>query len=338
MAARFVFAWLSRSLTVLAALFALSFQATGHEIRPVLLEIKESVEGSYEVVWKVPVFEGKIPSLHPRFESSILVAGQPVVRELPAARLETSQYVATSGSLVGTEIFIEGLTALQIDVLIQVTLADGLYYSTIVRPKKPFWQVPETQSGFAVFKSYARLGTEHIFGGYDHLLFVLALVLLIGKRWMLFKAVTAFTVGHSITLALAALGFVSVPSAPTEAVIALSIVFVAAEIMRARQGIQSFAIQAPWVIAAGFGLIHGLGFAGALTEIGLPQNAIPTALFAFNVGVELGQLMFIALVLAAMVVVKKIGIRLPEDGWRVAPYCIGSVAAYWTIERVVSMI
>lgn len=329
-------AW--RILAVLATLFALTFQGAAHEVRPALLEIKETAEGRYDVLWKIPVLEGKIPSVFPRFADNISVAGQPVVKELPAARLETSKYVATSGSLVGSEIYIEGLTALQIDVLIQVTLADGQYYSTIVRPQEPVWQVPETQSGLEVFKSYALLGGEHIFGGYDHLLFVFALVLLIANRWMLLKAVTAFTVGHSITLALASLGFVTVPSAPTEAVIALSIMFVASEILHARKGVQSFAVQAPWVIAAGFGLIHGLGFAGALTEIGLPQNAIPTALLAFNVGVEIGQIIFIAVVLALMFVIKKIGVRIPASGWWVAPYAIGIVAAYWTIERVVGMV
>jgi hypothetical protein len=326
-----------RGLAMLAALFFLTFQAAAHEVRPALLEIKETTEGRYDVTWKIPVFEGKIPSLFPRFADNITVAGQPAVKELPGARLETSKYIATSGSLVGTEIFIEGLSALQIDVLIQVTLADGVYYSTILRPKEPFWQVPETQSGSAVFKSYALLGGEHIFGGYDHLLFVFALVLLIRNRWMLLKAVTAFTLGHSVTLALATLGFVTVPSAPTEAVIALSIMFVASEIIRTRQGVQSLAGQSPWVIAAGFGLIHGLGFAGALTEIGLPQNAIPIALLAFNVGVEIGQIIFIAGVLAAMFVMQRVGIRLPQSGWRAAPYAIGIVAAFWTVERVVSM-
>lgn len=198
--------------------------------------------------------------------------------------------------------------------------------------------MPQSQSNFELFTSYAYLGGEHIFGGYDHLLFVFALLLLLRNRWMLFKAVTAFTVGHSITLALATLGFVSVPSAPTETVIALNIVFLASEIIHSRQGVETIATRAPWLIAAGFGLVHGLGFAGALTDIGLPQNAVPLALFAFNVGVEIGQILFILAVLSIMVVWRQLGLKLPQQGWLLGPYAIGIIASYWTVERVANLI
>lgn len=312
--------------------------AQAHEVRPALLEIEEVAPGRYDVTWKVPIFQGQLPYLRPRFADNITVASEPTIRDVPAARVEKATYVATEGALVGTEIFIDGLSALQIDVLVQVSLADDIFYSTIVRPKDPRWRVPETQTNFDVFQSYAFLGAEHILEGIDHLLFVFALMLLIRNKWMLLKAVTAFTVGHSITLALATLGLMNVPSAPTETVIALSIVFLASEIIHSRRGVETFATRSPWLIAAGFGLIHGLGFAGALSDIGLPQQAVPLALLAFNVGVEIGQIMFIAVVLSAMVILRGLRVTQKSGAWIVGAYAIGIVASFWTIQRLASVI
>ncbi len=326
------------AVTVLALAVLTGLQAYAHEIRPGLLDIQETQVGMYEVTWKVPVLDGATPVLIPRFPDNIILASQPSVESIPGARIEKASYQATDGTLVGGEIQIDGLSALQIDVLIQLSLADGSTHSAVVRPKAPFWRVPADDSVWTVFKSYTRLGGEHIFGGYDHLLFVLALVLLIPNRWSLFKAVTAFTLGHSITLALAALGVVHVPSGPTETVIAMSIVFLAAETVRSRNGPKSIAAQSPWIIAAGFGLIHGLGFAGALTEIGLPQNAIPMALIAFNVGVEIGQVVFIVAVLCMLAALRRTGIQWPKGSWGLVPYLIGTTAVFWTIERVSSLV
>lgn len=309
-----------------------------HEVRPALLEIKETEPGLYDVTWKIPIFQGRLPYLHPRFAENISVASQPTVRDIPGARVEKTTYAATSGSLLGTEIFIDGLSALQTDVLVQVTLTNDVYYSTVIRPKDPRWTVPETQSNLDVFVSYAYLGGEHILEGLDHLLFVFALMLLIRDRWMLLKAVTAFTLGHSVTLALATLGVLNIPSPPTETVIALSIVFLASEIIHHRNGIETLATRSPWLIAAGFGLIHGLGFAGALTDIGLPQHALPLALFAFNVGVEIGQVLFIIVVLTAIMSLRKIGISEQSKATLFGAYAIGIVAAYWTVDRIASVI
>ena len=180
------------------------------------------------------------------------------------------------------------------------------------------------------------MGVIHILGGIDHLLFVLALLLIVSGLMPLLKAVTAFTVAHSITLALATLGFVHVPSKPTEAIISLSIVFLAAEIIHKRNGQTGLTERYPWLIAFIFGLFHGLGFAGALSEIGVPQHEVPLALFTFNVGVETGQLIFIAAVLSLMTVLRRLPLTAPQGAWRVLPYSIGSVAAFWTIERVLS--
>jgi len=182
------------------------------------------------------------------------------------------------------------------------------------------------------------MGTTHILSGFDHLLFVLALMLIVPGYWMLFKTITAFTVAHSISLGLAALGFVHVPPGPTEAVIALSILFLAVEVVHSRQGKAGLTKRAPWIVAFIFGLFHGLGFAGALSEVGLPEHAIPLALFMFNVGVESGQILFVGGVLAVAAVLRRVPIAWPAGSWRLMPYTIGSLAAFWTIQRVSSFI
>jgi hydrogenase/urease accessory protein HupE len=182
------------------------------------------------------------------------------------------------------------------------------------------------------------LGVEHILTGIDHLLFVLALLIITGGGWKLVKTVTAFTISHSLTLTAATLGFVHAPQRPVEAVIALSIVFVAAEIMHSRQGKAGLTERFPWVVAFTFGLLHGFGFAGALSEVGLPQTAIPVALLFFNVGVELGQLLFIASVFVVMALARQFmrrsGMGQPAWAWRIPPYAIGSVAMFWVLQRI----
>jgi hypothetical protein len=181
---------------------------------------------------------------------------------------------------------------------------------------------------------YLKLGIEHILLGVDHLLFVLALLLITRGTWLLIKTITAFTVAHSITLALATLEYVHVPSAPVEALISLSIVFVAVEIVRLWQGREGLSARAPWVVAFTFGLLHGLGFAGALSEVGLPAGHIPVALLFFNLGVEIGQLLFIAVMLCLFTLIRRVRISWPRWANLAAPYAIGSIAMFWVIERV----
>jgi hypothetical protein len=194
--------------------------------------------------------------------------------------------------------------------------------------------VQAAPSRLELASTYTRLGVEHILLGVDHLLFVLALLILVEGTWRLVETITAFTAAHSLSLAAATLGFVRVPARPVEAVVALSIVFLAAEIVHVRQGRPALAHRRPWIVAFSFGLLHGLGFAGALAALGLPQNAIPLALLFFNVGVELGQLLFIAAALASMAVLRRIPFARAQWAWRVPVYAIGSFAAYWTIERI----
>jgi hydrogenase/urease accessory protein HupE len=308
--------------------------ARAHEIRPALLNIVEQEAGWFEVTWKVPVLGEQVLSLRPILPPSLVPVGPPAKHTLPGAQIEFSTFKIEEGSLVGETILIEGLSAQQIDVLLQIALADGTTHSAILRPKSTSFVVPAEESSWEVASSYWIMGTTHILTGIDHLLFVLALMLIVPGYWMLFKTITAFTVAHSLSLGLAALGFVHVPPGPTEAVIALSILFLALEVVRSRQGKFGLTERAPWIVAFLFGLFHGLGFAGALTQIGLPEHAIPLALFMFNVGVETGQILFVSGVLVVTAALRRLPFAWPAESWRLAPYAIGSAAAFWTIERV----
>ena len=255
---------------------------------------------------------------------------------MPGALIDHATYKNIAGSLTCQTIVIEGLTALQTDVLLLIQLQDGTQHSAILRPSSPEYTIPLEASKLEIAADYWSMGTIHILEGIDHLLFVLALLLIVSGIGRLVKAVTAFTVAHSITLVLATLGLVHMPAAPTEAIIALSILFLAAEIVHQRNGVIGITERYPWVIAFIFGLFHGLGFAGALSEIGVPQHEVPLALFMFNVGVETGQLLFIAAVLSLIAVLKRLPLTAPLGAWRLVPYSIGGVAAYWTIDRVMS--
>jgi hydrogenase/urease accessory protein HupE len=194
--------------------------------------------------------------------------------------------------------------------------------------------VPAGESKLGVVRGYTRLGVEHILTGWDHLLFVLGLVLLVGRGRTLLWTITAFTVGHSITLSLAVLGFARIPPAPVEVLIACSIFIVGVELTREMSGRATWTHRLPWAMALAFGLLHGLGFAGALAQVGLPADEIPLALFSFNVGIEVGQLLFVGLVLAARVALRMLPVRWPQASALIPAYAIGSLAAYWVFERV----
>ena len=308
------------------------------EFRPALLEITESEPGRYAVLWKVPLQNDRALDISPLFPEHIQQMGPASARVVQGSRIEQSTWTSETGSLVGGTIEIAGLSALPIDVIVQIDMADGEEHSAILRPATPSYVVPERTTKWTVATSYWKIGTIHILEGYDHLLFVLALLLIIPNLWMLFKTITAFTLAHSISLALATLGVVNMPGAPTEAVISLSILFLAVEIVHSRQGHVTFTEQYPWVVALAFGLVHGLGFAGALAEVGLPEREIPLALLMFNVGVETGQILFVCAVLVVIAIVKRIPVTWHSEGWRLMPYAIGCTAAFWTVQRVASFI
>jgi hydrogenase/urease accessory protein HupE len=243
---------------------------------------------------------------------------------------------AATGTLAGARIDFVGLQGTITDVLVRVQLRDGMSSTTLVRASQPWVEIAAASGPLAVMGAYLTHGVEHILFGFDHLLFVLALILIVRSGRVLLWTITAFTLAHSITLGLATLGLVHVPGPPVEASIALSILLLAVEIVRVNRGQISLTARWPWVVAFAFGLLHGFGFASALADIGLPHGDIPLALFAFNVGVECGQIAFVAAVLSVVALARRVGAGLHVERYapRIAPYAIGTLAAFWLFERV----
>lgn len=310
-----------------------SASASAHEVRPAYLELQQTAADAFDVLWKVPAMGDNLRlGLYVRFPETCEFDAEPTGIFASSAYIERSSVREPNG-LVGSTIVIDGLKTTLTDVLVRIERLDGATQVARLMPESPSLIVEASPSGWQVAWTYFVLGVEHILLGIDHLLFVLALVLLV-KGWRrIAGTITSFTVAHSITLALATLGLVHVPGPPVEACIALSIVFVAAEIVRSRQGRPGLTERAPWLIAFTFGLLHGLGFAGALSNVGLPQQAIPMALLFFNVGVEAGQLAFVATALLAIAAVHRSPAPFAKCGGRLAPYAIGSWAMFWVLER-----
>jgi hypothetical protein len=252
----------------------------------------------------------------------------------------TERFVVDCGAsgLVGQRVGVLGLDATSTDALLRVTLADGSVIQHVLRPDAAFVDVPAGTPRLEVARDYAALGFRHILNGADHLLFVLGLLLLVGGGKRLVQTITAFTVGHSITLSLAATGFVQFPTRPIDALIALSVFWLAVDLARRPEQRPSWMRRAPWLMAGSFGLLHGLGFAGVLTEAGLPAGEIPLALFAFNAGIEVAQLLFVLAMLASASLLRGLASGVP--GWlaRVPVYAMGSLAAYWCFERAALLI
>lgn len=325
-----------RIATVLFLLLTFAAAASAHEVRPAYLEIHQTAPDRYDLKWHTPVLSGMRLPVVLKLPAGVREVGTPVVQELAGSRLETRVIETGPDGLVGKRIEFPGLEATITDVLVRVDLLDGTRSTTLVRASQPWVEITGASGPLSVAGAFVKHGIEHILGGYDHLLFVLALFLIVPSRRALLWTITAFTVAHSITLALATLGVVRVPGPPVEAAIALSIVLLAAEILRVRQGQPSLTARWPWVIAFSFGLLHGFGFASALTQIGLPQSDIPLALFAFNVGVEIGQLMFIAALIAFVEIAKRLPLprRLVQNALPVTSYVIGTLATFWFITRL----
>ena len=306
---------------------------TAHEVRPSYLELREDRAGEFDVLFKTPMRGELRLALAATFSGRAEAVTPTTTRATGDAAVQTWRFRALD-PLRGQAVRIDGLENTMTDALVRIVFLDGTSWVRRLTPQEPAATIPPRQSGWSVAGLYLKLGVEHILLGIDHLLFVLALLIVTRGAWLLVKTVTAFTVAHSITLALATLGYVHVPSAPVEAAIALSIVFVAAEIIRLRQGHEGLTARAPWVVAFAFGLLHGLGFAGALSEVGLPEGHIPVALLFFNIGVETGQLLFIATALGLMALIRRVRIRGPRWAGLPAPYAIGGVAMFWVMERV----
>jgi hydrogenase/urease accessory protein HupE len=308
--------------------------AHAHEARPAHLEMVETAPGHYEVVWRTPVLAGMRLPITLDLPDDLRNEKEPVVEELADSLVERRWVVAGSGSLAGRRIEFPGLQATITDVLVRVQTLDGRKWTAMARPSQPWVQVADAQSRLEVAWTFVVEGIRHILFGADHLLFVLGLLLIVRSQWMLVKTVTAFTVAHSITLAAATLGFAEVPVEPLNAAIALSILFLGPEIVRTWRGETSFTIRHPWVVAFAFGLLHGFGFASALTGAGLPPSELPLALVSFNVGVEIGQLGFVALFLSLGWSFRMLQVRWPRWVEAVPGYTVGSLGAFWTIQRI----
>ena len=326
--------------TVLAVLLAQP--ARSDELRPGYLEMRQINPGAYNLLFKIP---SRGEDLRLAIYVNLPEGTQDVAP--PRATFSDGAYVERrsirrDGGLIGKAVSIEGLSATSADVLVRIESLEGAIQTERLSPTKTSFIIQAVPGTGEVAATYLRLGVEHILFGFDHLLFVLALVILVRDWRRVAVTVTAFTIAHSITLAAATLGFVNVPGPPVEATIALSIMLVSVEILNARGGKPNLTARLPWLVAFSFGLLHGFGFAGALAEVGLPQHAIPVALLFFNLGVEIGQLAFVAAVLTAGGLFRSaMAVRLePALIQRtanrldvIAAYAIGTVAAFWLIAR-----
>jgi hypothetical protein len=330
-------------------LVALAGGLCAHEVRPAYLELRETSSGTYEVLWKVP---GQGEDL--RLGIYVELPADTTNVTLPRAVMRDNAFterwtVRRPGGLAGGTIHIAGLRATMTDVLVRLERLDGSEQVTRLTPATPSFRVGAVPGGLEVARTFIVLGIEHILTGIDHLLFVLALLLIVLGRdrnpepvggfmpaggWRLVKTVTAFTISHSLTLTAATLGWVRIPPPPVEAVIALSIVFVAAEIIRQQRGVEGITARAPWFVAFTFGLMHGLGFAGGLSEAGLPAGHIPAALLFFSLGVEAGHFLFIGVVLAFVGLIRRVRLPVPQWAGIIPPYAIGSVAMFWVLQRI----
>jgi hydrogenase/urease accessory protein HupE len=330
---------LTRALAVILAAPLLALPAAfAHETRPAYLELKETAPGQFSVLWRTPVLSGMRLPVALKLPDDARNLHEPSVQELTDSLLERRSIDAGPGGLAGKRIEFPGLQFTITDVLVRVERLDGATSTELVRPPRPWFELVAPRGTLATAGVFLAQGIEHILLGVDHLLFVLGLLAIVRTPWMLVKTITAFTVAHSITLAVATLGIASVPAAPLNAAIALSILFLGPEIARAWRGETSFTIRHPWVVAFAFGLLHGFGFASGLTALGLPRGEIPLALLMFNIGVEIGQLAFVALVLLLARAFKVLQVHWPRVVELLPAYAVGSLGAFWTIQRVVLMV
>jgi hydrogenase/urease accessory protein HupE len=317
--------------------------ASAHEVRPAYLQLRQTGPETYDVLWKVPGRgDGMRLGLYVELPNECVRLGESPSSFVNNAYTERWS-VRCAGGLTGTAVHIAGLAATMTDVLVRIERVDGTTQVGRLTPSRPAFVVEAAPTGIEVAGTYTRLGVEHILTGVDHLLYVFAMLLLVTGLKRVVATMTAFTATHSLTLTAATLGWVHVPQPPVEACIALSILFVAREIACSRKGQPGLTERWPWVVSFTFGLLHGFGFAGALSEVGLPQAAIPVALLFFNVGVEVGQLLFIAAAVAFLVGGRKLVRRFCPEGFNpqpaafirlLPPYAIGSVAMFWVIQRI----
>jgi hydrogenase/urease accessory protein HupE len=328
-----------RIALALGAMLLVPAVAGAHPLAPTLLDLRELGGGRIAVTWKVSRFGAPGANVVPVLPARCTAAGEPEVRvEADSVTRTWTAVCDPPADLVGEAVGFSGLGSAGIDGLVRVTLADGRLIRGVVRADTPLLRVPARERWVDVVHAYVTIGVEHILTGIDHLLFVAGLLLLVHGRRQLLETITAFTVGHSITLTLAVLDMVRVPSRPIELLIALSVFVLAVELAREPGAPPSLLRRRPWAMALAFGLLHGLGFAGALREVGLPPGDVPLALFSFNLGIEIGQLAFVAVVLAISAGLRALRIAWPPWMLRIPLYTMGSLAAFWCFERAAALV
>ncbi len=321
---------MTRTLLLLLLLAVWSSAARADDMRPGYLEIRETAPLNYAVNWKAPAKVGKVV---PSFPADCRSIGEPQ-RSFETAALLARWNIVCARGLAGREVRLAGLESTPVDALLRYQSLSGEVQAARLTPSQPATTIASRPARSQVAHTYFVTGIEHIIMGYDHLLFVICLVLLLNSAWRVVATVTAFTVAHSLTLIATTLELISVPRAPVEAAIALSIVFLAVEIVKRHPDRPRLSERIPWVVAFAFGLLHGFGFAGALAEIGLPQGEVPTALLTFNLGVEAGQLLIVGAALVVLAAIRKLNVAALQPAQTIAAYGIGSIAVMWLIERV----
>lgn len=321
---------------IFAVVCLFSPAATAHEVRPAYLSLQQVAPDEFDVLLKTPMQGEARLALSAQFSGEVAELRPPVGRSVGGAMVQTWRVRAVE-PLAGQFVLIDGLQGTMTDALVRVAFADGSSWTARLTPSQPSALIPLSQSTWSVFATYLGHGVEHILFGFDHLLFVAALMLIVRDWLKLAKAITAFTLAHSITLTCATFGWIVLPPKPVELMVALSIVMVAAEIVRMERGEVSLAITRPWIVAFAFGLLHGFGFAGALVDLGLPQSDIPLALLAFNVGVEVGQIAFVAVLLTTVAAARRI-FEIPRRTATATAYAIGIVATFWCLGRLEALI
>ncbi len=320
-----------RLLLLVFSFWILAAPLHAHELKPALLEFRQLSPDAYAVLWKTSARD-KLGDARPAFPTGTTILSDSGPEQVEGNILEHYQ-IRRAGGLAGQPVAVTGAVASLLDVLIRVVALDGSAQILRLTPDQPVATIAGTPSRWTQAFTFFRLGLEHILMGVDHLLFVLGLLLLVKSGWMLVRTITAFTIAHSITLGVATLGWANAPGPPLNAAIALSILFLGPEMVRARRGETSLAIRYPWIVAFAFGLLHGFGFASGLTALGLSRGEIPLALLLFNVGVEVGQLFFVGLILLLVHSWRVLDVRWPRWAPWLPPYIVGSLGAYWTIQR-----
>jgi hydrogenase/urease accessory protein HupE len=325
-------------LVVVALLLAGTAPGRADEFKPAYLQLTQLDQDTYDVLWKIPAIdEATTLKVKPQFPGG--TEALTTVRSIFSRGVTVQRWrIRVPHGLDGQPVIFSQLSETRIDVLARLVRLNGSVQLERILPVSPRFVAKTSRGPIEVVKTYTVLGVEHILTGFDHLLYVLGMLILVGGWRRIVATMSAFTATHSLTLAAAALGWVHVPQPPVEACIALSILFVAREIVQVHRGRPGITARWPWVVSFTFGLMHGFGFAGALAQVGLPQSSIPIALLFFNVGVEIGQLLFVGAVLGLITVGRRVAQRLqlpqPVWLWRMTPYAIGALASFWLVERV----